>query len=93
MPIQWVIGMPWPQTGATQSLAQLGLPDKIRAIKGLVVCNDWDLEPFDLLNGLALGCYQPLWGINRKGCVSVFCLAVSLSVSKDLADRLTDFLI
>ncbi len=31
--------MPWPQTGATQYHAQLGLPDKGRAIKGLVVCN------------------------------------------------------
>ena len=51
--------MPWPQTGATQYHAQLGLPDKGRAIKGLVVCNNWDLEPLDLLNGLALGCYQP----------------------------------
>ena len=51
--------MPWPQTGATQYHVQLGLPDKGRAIKGLVVCNDWDLEPWDLLNGLALGCYQP----------------------------------
>ncbi len=39
--------------------AQLRLPDKGRAIKGLVVCNNWDLEPLDLLNGLALGCYQP----------------------------------
>ncbi len=39
--------------------AQLGLPDKGRAIKELVVCNSWDLEPWDLLNGLALGCYQP----------------------------------
>ena len=51
--------MPWPKTGATQYHAQLGLPDKGRAIKGLVVCNRWDLEPLDLLNGLALGCYQP----------------------------------
>ena len=30
--------MPWPQTGATHYLAQLELPDKGRAIKGLVVC-------------------------------------------------------
>ena len=45
--------------GATQYHAQLGLQDKGRAMKGLVVCNDWDLEPLDLLNGLALGCYQP----------------------------------
>ena len=51
-------GMPWPQTGATQSHAQLGLPDKGHAIKGLVVCNNWDLEPLDLLNGLLLGCYR-----------------------------------
>ena len=40
---------------ATQYYAQLGLPDKGRAIKGLVVCNSWDLEPWDLINGLALG--------------------------------------
>ena len=53
-----VLGMPWPQTGATQYQAQLGLPDKVRAIKGLVVCNNYDLEPLDLLNGLALGYYQ-----------------------------------
>ena len=53
------MGMPWPQTGATQNYAQLGIPDKGRAIKGLVVCNDWDLEPLDLLKGLALDCYQP----------------------------------
>ncbi len=46
--------MPWPQTGATHYHAQLGLPDKGRAIKGLVVCNSWDLEPWDLLNGMAL---------------------------------------
>ncbi len=37
--------MPWPKTGATQYHAQLGLPDKGRAIKEFVVCNSWDLEP------------------------------------------------
>ncbi len=47
--------MPWPQTGATQYHTQLGLLDKVRAIKVLVVCNNWDLEPWNLLNGLALG--------------------------------------
>ena len=47
------------QTGATHYHTQLGLPDKGRAIKGLVVCNNWDLEPLELLNGLAIGCYQP----------------------------------
>ena len=41
--------------GATHYHAQLGLPDKGRAIKGLVVCKIWDLEPFDLLNGLTQG--------------------------------------
>ena len=51
--------MPWPKSGATQYRAQLGLPDKGRAQKELVVCNSCDLEPWDLLNGLALGCYQP----------------------------------
>ncbi len=47
--------MPWPQTDAIQYYAQLGLLDNGRAIKELVVCNNWDLEPLDLLNGLALG--------------------------------------
>ncbi len=50
--------MPWPQTGANQYHAQLGLPDNDRAIKELDVFNNWDLEPLDLLNGLTLGCYQ-----------------------------------
>ena len=53
-------GMPWPQkTGATHYHTKLGLPDKGRTIKGLFVCNYWDLEPLDLLNGLAIGCYRP----------------------------------
>ncbi len=35
--------------------------DKVRAIKGLIVCSNWDLilEPLNLINGLALSCYQP----------------------------------
>jgi len=51
--------MPWPQTGVTHYHAQLGLPDKGRAMKGFVVCYSWDIESLDLLNGPALGCYQP----------------------------------
>ena len=51
--------MPRPQTGTAHYHAQLVLPEKGRAINGLVVCNIYDLEPLDLLNGLALGCYQP----------------------------------
>ena len=43
-----------PKTGATHYHAQLELLDKVRAIKELVVRNIWDLEPLDLLNGLAL---------------------------------------
>ena len=39
-------------------IAQLGLPED-RAIKELVVCNNLDPEPLDLLNGMVLGCYQP----------------------------------
>ena len=35
--------------------SHLGLPDKGREIKGLLVCNKWDLEPMDLVNGTALG--------------------------------------
>ncbi len=51
--------MPWPKTGATDYFTHLGLPDKSRAIKELVVCYNRDLESLDLQNGLALGCYQP----------------------------------
>ncbi len=36
--------MPWPKTGATHYHAQLGLPDKSHAFKGLVVCYSWDLD-------------------------------------------------
>ncbi len=50
--------MPWPQTGATQYHAQLGLPDKGCTIKGLVVCNDKDLDPLDLLNCLGVQIYS-----------------------------------
>ncbi len=57
--IERVWGMPWPKTGRTQYHSQLSLPDKGCAIKGLVVCNNWDIEPLDLLNDLTLGCYQP----------------------------------
>ena len=46
--------MSWPTTVATHYSAQLGLPDKGCAIKGLVFCNNWELEPLYLLNGLAL---------------------------------------
>ncbi len=47
-------GLPWSKTCATHYQAQIGLSDK-----GLVVCNGRNLEPFNLLNDLALGCYQP----------------------------------
>ncbi len=48
-----------PQTDTTKYQALLELPDKGLTIKVLVVCMDWDLGPLDLLNSLALGCYQP----------------------------------
>ena len=51
--------MPWPKKGATQYYVQLGLPNKIVQSKGWFFCNGKDLEPLDLKNGLALGCYQP----------------------------------
>ncbi len=53
------MGMPWPQTATTQYHAHLGLPDKDHTIISLVFCNNWDLEPLDLLNDLVLGGYQP----------------------------------
>ena len=49
----------WEGNGATPHHAQLGLPDKARAIKRLAVCINRELEPLDLQNGLALGCYKP----------------------------------
>ena len=64
--------MPWPKTVATQYHAQLGLPDIGREIKGLVVCNNLDLEPLNLLNGLALCCYQ----LSPEVLIVFFCLKV-----------------
>ncbi len=55
----YVRGMPLFKTITTHYNAKLGLPDKGRAINELVVCNNWDLERLKLLNGLALGCFQP----------------------------------
>ncbi len=49
--------MPWPKTDKTQYHSQLGIPVKGPAIKGFIFCNDWDLDPSDLLNSLELGCY------------------------------------
>ncbi len=37
-------GMPWPWIGATYYHAHLGIPDKGRTIKGLVVCNSLDVS-------------------------------------------------
>ncbi len=57
--------MPWPKRGATQ------YHNKSSRIKGctikeLVVCNNLDLEPLDLLNGTALGCFLTVpQGMNR----------------------------
>ncbi len=51
--------VPWSKTDATQYHAQLDLSNKGREIKEVVVCHNWDLESLDLLNGLALVCYQP----------------------------------
>ena len=51
--------MPWLKTSTTYYHAQLGLLNKGRAIQGLVACIIWDLDTLDLINSLALGCYQP----------------------------------
>ena len=48
-----------PKTGATHNHARSGLPDKGPVIKRLVVHNNLDLEPLDMLNGLASGYNQP----------------------------------
>ena len=49
--------------------AELGLPYKVHAIKGLVVCNSLDLEPLDLLNALAIGFYESYKSCYKKGNV------------------------
>ncbi len=46
MAFLWEGGIPWPNTGAKHNHAQLGLPDKGRAITRLVVCNSWDVFAF-----------------------------------------------
>ena len=37
--------MPWTLKDANDYHAQLGLPGKGRAIKGLIVYNGWNIEP------------------------------------------------
>ncbi len=49
--------MPWPEIGATQYHAQLGLPDKVVHVQSngwLSGINDKDLEPLNLLNVLVV---------------------------------------
>ncbi len=68
---QGIVGrMPWPQTGATKYHVHLGLPDKGRAIKELVVCNS--SRALGPVNGLALGCYQPSPEVVTKSNTSEF---------------------
>ncbi len=52
--------MPVSKTGATHYHTQLGLPQRGRVHKGLILCTSWDLEPLD---GLAIGCYQPSYEV------------------------------
>ncbi len=49
--------MPWPETGATHYHSQLEL--KVIQITSWLSATIGILVPLDLLNGLALGCYQP----------------------------------
>ena len=55
--------MPLPKIGATHYKAQSGPTGKVRAIKGLVVCNP---DPLKLLSDLALGRYQPYPEVGMK---------------------------
>ena len=57
--------MSWSKKGATYYHAQQGLPDKDHAVKWLVVCNWWDLEPLDLLNGSRLYFAVSKWYLHK----------------------------
>ena len=71
-----------PQKEANYYHAQLGPQDKGRTIKELVVCNDWDLEPLDLLNGLALGCYPSTFSMVWLPKFTARCLTDYLTLCK-----------
>ncbi len=58
--------MSLPQTGATQYHEELGLSDKGRAFNGWL-STMIGIFSLDLLNGLALGCYQP--SFRYESCV------------------------
>ena len=60
--------MPWLQTVATHYHTKIELPGKLRTIKGLVVCNDWDVEPLDLKKLQNRGALAILWlnGLDPK---------------------------
>ena len=64
--------MHWPQTGATQYHAQLGLPDESRAIKGFVACNNWKIKPKQLFSIF----FQNNWVStpNRQSIIIQFCI-------------------
>ncbi len=71
--IVWKGGKPWPQKGKTHYQAQLGLPDKGCAIKGLVVCYVvwlWSM-------GWVLGQVQGAWSslLLESGWLSSSCTA------------------
>ncbi len=52
--------MPWPQTGVTHYHALLGPADKVRAIKGLVVC--WSMARInDLWDGSMVSARCVVW--------------------------------
>ena len=51
--------MSWPNIGATHYHTELGLQTKFVQSQGGCLQQIWYLEPLDLINGLALGCYKP----------------------------------
>ena len=60
--------MPWPKAGATQYHTELGLPDKSRASKGLVVCYLVWLESLGWVCGPAQMCCSGgllLWSVTN----------------------------
>ncbi len=55
--------MLWPKTGATYYYVHLGLLDKGSAIKGLLICNSWDVSAFRPAGTTLLSTVVP-WGMN-----------------------------
>ncbi len=67
----------WSKTGENIIMHSWDFQTKLVQQRGLVVCNNWDLESLDLLNNLASGCYKPSLKVGIVKIKNKFCSSYS----------------